>query len=306
MQRRPPLTSHAAWLRQEWAQALFSRPLLIAWLVFCVPVVPLWIATPELWPRPADYFWIDYFFIILLVDILLGVFIISSHELAHWLAARAKGIEATITWTQRMGFLLMSQTIMHNIWAVPRQARLLPLAAGMMWDILAMSLTLYVLFCVQAGLLALPLLVVKFLKFYVLASVTGLMSQFWLFSKMDGYFLVSALIGQRNLQGDTFHWLWSKIRRAVRFSPPASGMKYIYVYTFIMLIGGGLFISQFLLVELPIKIHLLWVSFLKLISGNPPAPLDFADGIAVLTSQFIYWAMLVYVYWRETFRAWVG
>ncbi len=144
--RREPLKSNTAWIPQSWAQALFSKPVLIAWIVIAAPAAVLWVVTPELWPRRSDYFWTDYYFVIVLMGILLWLFSMVGHELAHWLACRAKGIEATITWTQRLGFFPMSQTIMHNIWAVPRSARLLPISAGMMWDIFGISLILYVLY----------------------------------------------------------------------------------------------------------------------------------------------------------------
>ncbi len=294
----------AAWLRPEWARVLFSPPAFIAWMVFCVPAALFWVKTPALWPRPEDYFWTNYFFIIVLVDMLLGMFLIPMHELAHWLACRARGVSATITWTQRMGFLLMSQTVMHDIWAVPRHSRFLPLAAGMLWDVFGLCVVLYLFWLAQAGVLVLPLLAAKFFKFYLLAVTLGLMSQFWLFIKMDGYFLVSALIGQRNLQDDTFQWLKAKIWRKTTFAPPAGGMKAIYIYALIMLVGGGLFMGQILLVEIPIKLYLLWESALKLLDNSQVSPLDFADGVAVLASQGIYWLLLIYVYWRDTLPSW--
>lgn len=302
--RHAPLKSSAPWISPKWAQALFSSSVLIAWMLICISATLLWIMTPELWPRRADYFWTDYYFLILLVGLLWWLGDMVLHELSHWLAARAKGIEATITWTQRLGFFPMSQTIMHNIWAVPRQARFLPLAAGMMTDVFVISLEIYLLFGVQQDLFALPLLIVKLLKFHILASTMGLAAQFWLFSQMDGYFLLSALFGQRNLQADTFHWLKSKMSRSSRFDPPASGMKYIYGYALITLLWGGLFMSQFLLVDLPIKLQLLWTSWLRLSGESSLAPLEFADGLAVLVSQGIYWGLLLYAYWRDTLPGW--
>jgi hypothetical protein len=302
--RHTPLQANAPWLSPKWAQAIFSTPVLLAWLTIVIPAVILWITTPALWPRRADFFWSEYYFIIVLVGLLLWLAHMASHELAHWLACRAKGIEATITWTQRMGFLPMSQTIMHNIWAVPRPARLLPIAAGMIWDVFRMSLVLYLLFFHQAGYLAWPPLVINFLKYYVLSSTLALTAQFWLFSRMDGYFLLSALFGLRNLQGDTYAWLKSKFSRSSRFDPPASGMKFIYIYALVTVLWGGLFITQFLLINLPIKIQLIWQSWLKTIAGPGAAPLAFADGLATLLSQFIDLGLLAYVYWRETWPEW--
>jgi hypothetical protein len=228
----------------------------------------------------------------------------ALHEFAHLVACRAKGIEASVTWTQRLGFIPMSQTIMHNIWAVPRASRFVPIAAGMMVDVLRISILVYLLFFHHIGLLQWPTLVIKFLKFYLLLSTISLAAQFWLFSKMDGYFLISALLGQRNLQADTYQWLKSKIRKINQFDPPASGMKFVYLYALITIIGGGLFMGQFLAVQLPIKLRLLWESFLKMSQGVTLAPLDFGDGLAVVTSQAIDLGLLLYAYWRDTLPSW--
>ena len=163
--RHAPLETSATWISQRRAQALFSAPVLIGWMIFVIPAVLFWLFSPDLWPTRANYFWSEFNFIIVFVAILVWLFNMSIHEAAHWLACRAKGINATITWTQRMGFMPMSQTIMHDIWAVPRSRRLLPISAGMIWDIFALSLVLYLLVFHTMGLLALPGLAIGFLKF---------------------------------------------------------------------------------------------------------------------------------------------
>jgi hypothetical protein len=298
--RHAPLKSSADWIPQSWVQALFSKPVLIAWTMIVVPAAILWVVTPKLWPRRTDYFWADHYSIVVLTTMLFWLLGMLLHESAHWLACRAKGIEATITWTQRLGFFPMSQTIMHNIWAVPRAARFLPLAAGMAWDIFTLSVTLYLLFSEATGFLTMPSLATKLLKSYVLLMTLALTSQFWLFSRMDGYFLLSALLGQRNLQSDTYNWLKSKVIRAKAFDPPAGGMKFIYIYALITVFWGGLFMGRFLLIDLPIKLQLIWQSLLKIVGGANIAPIDFADGVAVFCSQVIYYSLLIYTYWRDT------
>jgi hypothetical protein len=300
-----PVSAQGYWLPQAWARALFSKPVLVAWMGVVIPATALWIGTPALWPRLGDYFWLENSnFIIVLVGLVLWLVDMPLHELAHLLACRAKGIDASITWTQRLGFIPMSQTIMHNIWAVPRSARLLPIAAGMVWDVWRISLLIYLLFFQHTGWLHWPGLVISFLKFYLLTSTLALMTQFWLFSKMDGYFLLSALLGQRNLQVDTYHWFKAKLRRLSRFDPPAGGMKFIYLYALITILGGGLFMGQFFLVQLPIKLRLVWESLLKIGGGAAVAPLEFGDGVAVITSQVIDLSLLLYAYWREVLPGW--
>jgi len=293
------------WFSRQWARMIFSQPVLLGWIAFVLPAAVLWVFTPDLWPRRADYFWIDFNFMIILVGMLVWLGGMALHELSHWLACQAKGIAATVTWTQRLGFMPMSQTIMHNIWAVPRTARFLPISAGMIWDIFGISVVLYLLLFNQFGVLVLPALVIKFLKFYLLVSAMALTAQFWLFSKMDGYFLLSSLLGQRNLQADTYHWITAKfLRRDKRFTPPAGGMKMVYIYGLITILWGSLFVGQFLLINIPIQLQLLWESLLKIGGGVGIAPLEFADGVAVVTSQFVYWGLLIYAYWRDTIPNW--
>lgn len=302
--QRTSLSNQAVWLPQRWANALFAKPVLLAWMIFVIPAITLWVVNPVLWPRLADYFWLDYNFVIILAGLLLWLADMPLHELAHLLACRAKGIAASITWTQRLGFIPMSQTIMYNIWAAPRSARLLPLAAGMVWDVGRISLLVYLLFFRQLGWLIWPDIITRFLKFYLLISTLSLTSQFWLFSKMDGYFLLSALWGQRNLQAETYAWIKSKLSKMSQFDPPRGGMKFIYLYTLVTILGGGLFMGQFFLVQLPIKLRLLWESFLKVSDSGAVTSLEFGDGIAVLTSQAIDLGLLLYAYWRETLPGW--
>jgi putative peptide zinc metalloprotease protein len=302
--RRAPLKSNAAWFPQSWARALFSKPILIAWMMIVVPAAALWVFNPDLWPRRVDYFWVDLNSIVVLTAMLIWLIGMPMHELAHWLACRAKGIRATITWTQRAGFFPMSQTIMHDIWAIPRGARLLPLAAGMVWDVFELSLALYALYFDKIGWLALPWLATSLLKFYVLFITMALAAQFWLFSKMDGYFLVSALLGQRNLQSDTYAWLKSKLLGRARFETPADGMRFIYAYGLITIIWGGLFMSQFLLVSLPIKVELIWESFSRIWRYAGTGSLDFYDGAAVFASQVVFYGLLLYAHTRERYSRW--
>jgi hypothetical protein len=115
---------------------------------------------------------------------------------------------------------------------------------------------------------------------------------------MDGYFLFSSLFKQRNLQADTYAWLGTRFNGRQSFDPPREGMKYIYIYSIITLVFGGLFMAQYMLVQLPIRIQLIWDSLMRTIS-YPTTSFEFADGVAVLTGQLIYLGLLMYAYWQE-------
>jgi hypothetical protein len=62
--------------------------------------------------------------------------------------------------------------------------------------------------------------------------------------------------------------------------------------------------AQFLLVNLPIKLQLVWESLLKVWNGAEVAPIDFYDGVGVLASQVIFYGLLVYAYARDTLPNW--
>jgi hypothetical protein len=109
------------------------------------------------------------------------------------------------------------------------------------------------------------------------------------------------LLGQRNLQSDTSGWLKSKVIKGKKFDPPADGMKFIYIFALITVLWGGLFMAQFLLVSLPIKLQLIWESLLKVWNGADVASVDFYDGIGVLTSQVIFYSLLLYAHMRGKF-----
>jgi len=296
--------THSDFVSKTWAKRLFSTPVLITWFIMVIPAIGIWVNTPQFWPRYQNYFWIEHNFIIILVGILLWLGRMGMHEVAHLVAARAKGIRATITWTQRVGFMPMSQTIMHDIWTVPRQARLLPLAAGLMLDMFQLAIVIYLLFFQSLNLIALSSLTINFLEHLLLIIVLAATAQFRLFSRMDGYFIFSSLFGQRNLQADTYQWVKSKFYKAVSFTPPTNGMKFVYIYAVITIIWGGFFVGEFLLIRLPIKFRLIWESFVKINSGSTISTLDFADGVTVLASQIIYFGLLFYVYFRETIPNW--
>jgi hypothetical protein len=168
----------------------------------------------------------------------------------------------------------------------------------------ASSPSLYLLYFARTGWLVLPWLATSLLKFYVLFITMALAAQFWLFSRMDGYFLVSSLLGQRNLQSDTYSWLRSKVIKARGYEPPAGGMKFIYVFALITVFWGGLFMAQFLLVNLPIKVHLIWESLLKVLNGAQLAPIEFYDGVGVLASQALFYGLLLFAYVRDTLPNW--
>jgi hypothetical protein len=68
----------------------------------------------------------------------IGMPLAMTHELAHWLGARINGVLARIT-ISRGYYMLVAQTDLSALWAVPRRRRFPPLLAGIAWDTVRLS-----------------------------------------------------------------------------------------------------------------------------------------------------------------------
>jgi putative peptide zinc metalloprotease protein len=68
----------------------------------------------------------------------IGMPLAMTHELAHWLGARINGVPARIT-ISRGYYMLVAQTDLSALWAVPRRRRFPPLLAGIAWDTVRLS-----------------------------------------------------------------------------------------------------------------------------------------------------------------------
>ena len=51
-------------------------------------------------------------------------------------------------------------------------------------------------------------------------------------------------------------------------------------------------------------LQLIWQSLLKIWGSAEAGPTDFADGVAVLSSQVLYYGLLIHAYWRDTLPNW--
>jgi putative peptide zinc metalloprotease protein len=127
------LARQAAPLFTRWAWALYGGLFLA-----CVALIS---AYPRCRPRGSDLLFlhnplesVGWMFV---AGMLLG----SVHEGMHWLAARVEGIPVRITISRRL-YLLVLQTDLTGIWALPRLRRVGPVMAGMAFDTVLLSLLL--------------------------------------------------------------------------------------------------------------------------------------------------------------------
>ncbi|MEU8058424.1 hypothetical protein [Microbispora bryophytorum] len=209
---------------------------------------------PEVVPRWRSLLWSDHGTLVVLSEVALVAVLVSLHELAHLLTARAAGVPGRIRVDTRLQFLA-AQTDVSGIWLAERRIRLTVYLAGIAVDasVLAGCLLGTALF---GGNVLLSVI--------ALTEMTGLALQFFVFMRTDLYFLVQDLAGCRNLYADATAFVLHLLRRVARAptSDPLAGLerrqrRFVRLYSALLVAGTGLCLGVFLLISVPFTVALV-------------------------------------------------
>ena len=207
---------------QRTGELLFCRP---AWLLFAGVIGLAALAcsaNPTLLPHRDHVFFSHYLLVIELTVAFGQIPLILIHEVFHLLAGRRLGLNTRIRVSHRLYFVVF-ETVMDGLVIVPRSKRYLPMLAGMLADLLLVSvLTIVGWVATQTqgsgSLIAGVCLALAF------TTVLRVAFEFLLFLRTDIYYLIATLRGCIDLHGtsrDIVHnWLWSRLRRTERLKSP--------------------------------------------------------------------------------------
>ncbi|MFJ3086741.1 hypothetical protein [Streptomyces sp. NPDC086838] len=200
--RSAPVQSRR-WLngvRQETAQPFFGR---VAWSCYAacgVLALAMFVFRPGLFPDPAtDAFVVDDMGLGALVLIPLATASTAIHELGHWFAARALGLGARFGMDRRMGFLLVFETDLTQLWTVPKRRRYGPLLAGLALDAVLLALPLVARLLIETGAWQAPGLLDAVLAAWIYVKLTAMLWQCMVFLRTDLYAVLVNALGCRNL-----------------------------------------------------------------------------------------------------------
>ncbi|WP_188197407.1 hypothetical protein [Nonomuraea sp. SYSU D8015] len=188
-----------AGISQEAIRPFFS-PMAWAFYAACgVFSVAVFVMVPSLFPDPAE----DAFAFadIGLSAVLLMPFSMVSmalHECGHWLAARAIGIRSRFGVDRRL-MLLVFETDLTQVWAVPRRQRYGPLLGGMAIDAVVLALLLGARLLIHTGVWSPPDPVDSTLAVWVFVKLAGFLWQCMIFLRTDLYAVMVNVLGCRNL-----------------------------------------------------------------------------------------------------------
>ncbi|MEU8174239.1 hypothetical protein AB0C14_15280 [Microbispora hainanensis] len=247
---------------------------------------------PDVVPRWHALLWSDHGTVVLLSEIALVAALVSLHEFAHLLTARAAGVPGRIRMDTRLQFLA-AQTDVSGVWLAERRTRLTVYLAGMAVDASVLAGCLLTMALSGTNTL---------LSVIALTEMTGLALQFFIFMRTDLYFLLQDLARCRNLYADAAAFLLHLLRRAVRrpTAEPLTGLnprqrRFVRIYSVLLVAGTALCLGVFLLISVPFTVALVARSLGELLECD--GLVDAADALLTLGIVVAYQAVWV--------RAWV-
>lgn len=212
---------------------------------------------------------------------------IFLHEFAHLLAARAQGVKSRLGISNRL-WILVAETDMTGLWAVPGRQRYLPVLAGPLLDSFSAALLFLLLFAQSRNFFMVPLAVDQIIRAMIFIYLMRLLWQCFLFVRTDFYYVITTFFGCKNLMQDTQTWVKNLFLRAVGSSKiadqshiPLRERRVIRLYSVLWVLGRGLAFFSLFFITLPVLFRYLRGAGVALDRGFAGNPYQFFDSLAV-------------------------
>lgn len=308
--RPPSRRFHFTGFPENVARKIFSLPMLIGAGLLILAAILAAIEEPAL--RPS---WKSLLFdrdVTLMTTLLMlsGLVLTFFHEMGHLVAARARGVSCSLGIGNRL-WIVVAETDMTGVWALPKKERYLPILAGPLVDAVSGSFLILILFAELHGWLALPPVLATLFRALATVYLLRILWQCYFFVRTDFYYVYTMTFGCRNLLKDTQDFLknrWAdllgRVRPADQSHIPAREMKAVKAYSGFWLLGRALALLMFATVIMPLVVRYLVSVGSILISPNGFTAYQVFDAGAF---SFLSMAMLLTGIWlwlKEILQNW--
>ncbi len=202
-----------------WVAKLFFGPWTLAiYAVIIAAGIYTVVRDPSIFPGRRALYFERYPTVKILGVVAFSFVTLFLHEMSHLLAARAAGVKARLGISNRL-WVVVAETDLTGLWAIPQKFRYLPLLAGPLTDLVTGALLLLALAAAKAGQLALSPLSVEMMRAIFFAYVMQFTWQFFFFVRTDFYYALTTAFDCKNLLGDAENLLKNKVAPLLRKLP---------------------------------------------------------------------------------------
>jgi hypothetical protein len=264
----PPREPSLGWLQQRHVRWLVHPATALALALLVALGAAALVLDPGVRPHYRDLLFTSDTSVVLLGTTILFLVVVTMHELAHLVSARASGVPGRISLGTRL-YSLVAQTDVSGLWVATRRERIRTYLAGMVLDVTWIA----VLVLLRAA--GLPEWPDRLAGAAVVLLLIGVAGQFQLFMRTDVYFVAAELVNARNLFEDAtvlvLHALRGVLRRD-RSEHPLGHLaprerRAVTVYAWIMVIGSFAALAVFAAYLLPALVLLLVHAYGHVVDG---------------------------------------
>ena len=203
---RPRPQLYGNWL--AWLKP-FIFPIIIIQVVIILFALFVYIPNYQrLTPSIRDFFWTDDIFTLYTVSFVISYILVFIHELGHFFASKAYGIESRINIFSTRVNQLVAETEHYFAFSIKKSHRINMYLMGILVDATIASLVLLAL-----AFNVIPIEFIPIAKFVFLCQILGVLWQFNVFYKTDVYNTLCEWLGQENLYEDSLRYLQLKMRK---------------------------------------------------------------------------------------------
>jgi len=278
---------HFAYIPQSIAKRFFGPFPLALYLSTITVALVVAVAHPSLIPGRSSLVFADHRTLKILALSFVVYATLFLHEFAHLLAAKAQGVDSRIGFSHRL-WILVAETDMTGLWAVPSRQRYLPVLAGPLLDSFSAAVLLLLLYAQGEVGFTLAPPVEQFFRAMIFTYLFRLLWQCCLFVRTDFYYVITNFFGCKSLMKDTEVFVKNLMLRLARSTKvtdqthiPWRERRVIRMYSLLWILGRGVALFSLFFISLPVLFQYLSSALLALRRGYGGSHYQYFDSVAV-------------------------
>jgi hypothetical protein len=283
---------HFTSIPERWAKLLFGRAVLWTSAAVVVAATLALLREPSILPSWTAFFFKRNITVMMLLLMTVGLLTTFLHEMAHLVAARAEGVLCRMSISHRL-WVLVAETDMTGIWALPKSRRFLPILAGPWLDLVSAAVLILLFYAGKREWLSFGEQSTKVLGAILLGYLMRLLWQCFFFVRTDFYYVYATLFSCKDLMTDTQRYLRNQLRRVLRRGPaydqqhiPKREMRAIQAYSLFWLAGRGAAFWTLFKISLPLMVAYFLQIGTSLTRNWQHDRYAFADALLITALQF--------------------